>query len=140
MESSNKVTVVISPLLSLIHDQEEQMNQMYPGSAVSFTSGIGREEHAQRWDRVRDVNGRVALVFVTPEKVGKSGKFKSEMEKLFGAGRLGRFVIGELLLHLFNHVVKLSTDVPILALDEAHCATQWVSTSINRIFVHFEDV
>jgi hypothetical protein len=95
MESSNKVTVVISPLLSLIRDQEEQMNQIYPGSATSFTSGMGREEHAQRWDRVRDANGGVALVFVTPEKVASSGKFKGEMERLFGAGRLGRFVIGK---------------------------------------------
>jgi superfamily II DNA helicase RecQ len=93
MESSNKVTVVISPLLSLIRDQEDQMNQIYPGSATSFTSGMGREEHAKRWSKVRD--GGVALVFVTPEKVASSGKFKGEMEKLFAAGRLGRFVIGK---------------------------------------------
>jgi superfamily II DNA helicase RecQ len=96
MESSQKITVVISPLISLIRDQEEQMNQLYRGSAVSFTSGMGKEEHSQRWARVRDGNGGVALVFVTPEKVGKSGKFKGEMEKLWNAGRLGRFVIGEL--------------------------------------------
>lgn len=76
------------------------MNQMYPGSATSFTSGMGREEHTQRWARVRDANGSVALVFVTPEKVGKSGKFKGEMEKLYSAGRLGRFVIGEASMHL----------------------------------------
>lgn len=96
MESTyKKVTVVISPLISLIRDQEEQMNEMYPGSALSFTSGMGKEEHAARWARVRDPNGGVALVFVTPEKVGKSGKFKGEMEKLWGMGRLGRFVIGE---------------------------------------------
>ncbi|KAL3785909.1 hypothetical protein HJC23_008104 [Cyclotella cryptica] len=102
METSKKVTVVISPLISLIRDQEEQMNQMYPGSAVSFTSGMGREEHAARWARVRDANGGVALLFVTPEKVGKSGKFKGEMERLSSMGRLGRFVI-----------------------DECHCACQW---------------
>ena len=95
METSNKVTVVVSPLISLIRDQEEQMNQLYPGSAVSFTSGMGREEHAARWARVRDANGGVALMFVTPEKVGKSGKFKGEMERLWTMGRLGRFVIGE---------------------------------------------
>ena len=101
MESDKKITVVIAPLISLIQDQEEQMNQMYPGSATSFTSGIGREEHAARWARVRDVNGRVALVFVTPEKVGKSGRFKGEMEKLWKDGRLGRFVIGKYDIILF---------------------------------------
>jgi hypothetical protein len=35
-----KVTFVISPLISLIHDQEEQMNAFYPGSALSFTKSM----------------------------------------------------------------------------------------------------
>jgi len=99
-----KVTVVVSPLISLIRDQEEQMNQMRSGSALSFTSGLkgGTSEHARRWGLVRDPNAGVALIFVTPEKVGKSNKFMGEMEKLQNQGRLGRFVV-----------------------DECHCATQW---------------
>jgi len=99
-----KVSIVISPLISLIRDQEEQMNQMKSGSAVSFTSGMagGTAEHARRWGLVRDPNGGVALIFVTPEKVSKSPKFRGEMEKLHEQGRLGRFVI-----------------------DECHCACQW---------------
>ncbi|KAL7469780.1 hypothetical protein ACHAXS_010036 [Conticribra weissflogii] len=99
-----KVTVVISPLLSLIRDQEEQMNDFLPGSALSFTSGLegGQSEHARRWRIVKDPEGGVALIFVTPEKVSQSGKFKGEMQKLFDQNRLGRFVI-----------------------DECHCACQW---------------
>jgi RecQ family ATP-dependent DNA helicase len=99
-----KVSFVISPLLSLIQDQEEQMNAFEPGSAISFTSSIqgGQAEHARRWDMVRDPKQGMCLVFVTPEKVSKSGKLRSEMEKLFNQGRLGRFVI-----------------------DECHCACQW---------------
>mmetsp|Transcript_25728 Transcript_25728/g.53748 ORF Transcript_25728/g.53748 Transcript_25728/m.53748 type:complete len:523 (-) Transcript_25728:1797-3365(-) len=99
-----KVTIVISPLISLIRDQEEQMNQMRPNSAVSFTSSMagGTSEHARRWALVRDPTAGVALIFVTPEKVGKSSKFKNEMEKLNKQGRLGRFVV-----------------------DECHCACQW---------------
>lgn len=102
--NQRKVTVVISPLISLIRDQEDQMNQMKPGSALSFYSNMvgGTSEQARRWQLVRDPNAGVALIFVTPEKVGKSGRFKSEMEKLNGQARLGRFVI-----------------------DEAHCACQW---------------
>ncbi len=94
---SRKVTVVISPLISLIRDQEEQMNQLIPGSAVSFTSNMagGTSEHARRWGLVRDINAGVALLFVTPEKVGKSTKLKGEMEKLHNQGRLGRFVVDE---------------------------------------------
>jgi len=100
----NKVTVVISPLISLIKDQEDQMNQFKAGSAVSFYSNMtgGTTEQARRWGLVRDANAGVGLIFVTPEKVTKSGRFKSEMEKLNNQGRLGRFVV-----------------------DEAHCACQW---------------
>ena len=96
-ERQRKVTVVISPLISLIRDQEEQMNQIRRGSALSFTSGMagGTSEHARRWGLVRDPGAGVALIFVTPEKVSKSNKFKGEMEKLHQAGRLGRYVIDE---------------------------------------------
>ena len=99
-----KVTVVISPLISLIRDQEDQMNQFRAGSALSFYSNMagGTTEQARRWGLVRDPNAGVGLIFVTPEKVTKSGRLKSEMEKLNNQGRLGRFVV-----------------------DEAHCACQW---------------
>jgi len=90
-----KVSFVISPLLSLIQDQEEQMNAFVPGSALSFTSGIGASEHARRWERVRDKDQGVCLVFVTPEMVNKSNRLQNEMQKLFDRRRLGRFVIDE---------------------------------------------
>ena len=93
------------------------MNAIYRGSAVSFTSGMGREEHTQRWARVRDANGGVALVFVTPEKVGKSGKFKGEMEKLWNAGRLGRFVIGEFLIFDWQYVRPIVRVAQLVSFD-----------------------
>eukprot|EP00957_Ditylum_brightwellii_P198176 15100461-Ditylum_brightwellii.AAC.1 len=65
-----KITVVISPLLSLIRDQEDQMNGFAPGSAFSFTSGMagGTSEHHRRWGLVRDRDSGVVIIFVTPEK------------------------------------------------------------------------
>ena len=97
-----KITIVVSPLLSLIRDQEEQMNNFSRGTATSFSSSLGSAEQTQRWNAVRDPDGGVCLILVTPEKVFKSGKLKSELEKLNRQNRLGRFVI-----------------------DEAHCASQW---------------
>ena len=97
-----KVTIVISPLLSLIFDQTEQMNQMIPGSAVAFTSCLTLKEKDKMWRSVRNRSGGVALIFVTPEMVGRSALFKGEMEKLHKQGRLGRIVI-----------------------DECHCACEW---------------
>jgi ATP-dependent DNA helicase Q1 len=97
-----KITVVVSPLLSLIRDQEEQMNQFSAGTATSFSSRLGSAEQTKRWNAVRDPDGGVCLMLVTPEKVFKSGRLKSELEKLNRENRLGRFVI-----------------------DECHCASQW---------------
>jgi ATP-dependent DNA helicase Q1 len=99
---SPKITLVVSPLLSLIQDQENQMNEFVPHSCVSFTSGMGAAHHTANWDRVRDVTGGVVMILVTPEKVFKSNKLKSELQKLEEQNRLGRFVI-----------------------DECHCACQW---------------
>lgn len=99
---SPKVTVVVSPLLSLIQDQEEQMNAFVRNSCVSFTSGMGVGQHNENWNRVRDVSGGIMMILVTPERVFKSGKLKSELQNLDEQNRLGRFVI-----------------------DECHCACQW---------------
>jgi len=90
-----KVTVVVSPLLSLIRDQEEQMNQFSKGTATSFSSGLSSAEQTRRWNLVRDPMSGICLIFVTPEKVYKSGRFKSELEKLNRQNRLGRFVVDE---------------------------------------------
>lgn len=92
---SRKITLVVSPLLSLIRDQEEQMNEFASGSAVAFTSGIGQSEQTRRWQLVRDRNSGVCIIFVTPERVFKSNKLRSELEKLNDQNRLGRFVIDE---------------------------------------------
>jgi hypothetical protein len=92
---SPKVTVVVSPLLSLIQDQEEQMNGFVRNSCVSFTSGMGASQHNENWNRVRDVGGGIMMILVTPERVFKSGKLKSELQSLDEQNRLGRFVIDE---------------------------------------------
>jgi len=92
---SPKITLVVSPLLSLIQDQEEQMNNFVRNSCVSFTSGIGQSQHNENWKRVRDVTGGIMMILVTPERVFKSNKLRSELENLDQQNRLGRFVIDE---------------------------------------------
>lgn len=122
---NRKVTLVISPLLSLIRDQEDQMNAFAPGSAVSFTSGMagGTAEQAHRWNLVRDPTSGVCIIFVTPERVHKSNKLRAELEKLHNQQRLGRFVI-----------------------DECHCACQWGHdfrpdyTQLGILKTHFPDI
>lgn len=98
---SKKITVVVSPLLSLIQDQEDQLNQFCRNSALSFTSA-NTADQTQQWANVRNPYAGVCLILVTPERVSKSSHLMRELQLLYGQGRLGRFVI-----------------------DEAHCATQW---------------
>ena len=107
---SPKVTVVVSPLLSLIQDQEDQMNGFVRNSCVSFTSGMGASQHNDNWRRVRDVAGGIVMILVTPERVFKSNKLRSELQNLDEQNRLGRFVI-----------------------DECHCACQ-VSDVDHKVF------
>jgi ATP-dependent DNA helicase Q1 len=97
-----KITLVVSPLLSLIQDQEDQMNGFVRNSCVSFSSGMSVTEQNENWNKIRDVNSGVMMILVTPERVFKSNKLKSELQKLEEQNRLGRFVI-----------------------DECHCACQW---------------
>jgi RecQ family ATP-dependent DNA helicase len=97
-----KVTFVISPLISLIQDQEMQMNEFVPNSAIALMSSVSVTECSARMHQVHDPTAGVCLVFITPERMEKSTKLLGDLERLFQANRLGRFVI-----------------------DEAHCASSW---------------
>lgn len=155
-----KLTLVVSPLLSLIEDQVEQMNAIGVG-ARALTAATSSEEQNEtlrllddpgvgpgvgagggggggggvqgqpasgRKRRTRDGEGdeagreagttainetaketrpdptppRLCLLYVTPEKVAKSKRLITKLEKAHRAGRLARVV-----------------------LDEAHCVSAW---------------
>lgn len=97
-----KITLVISPLLSLMQDQQDQMNAFCPRVCVSFHSGIGKSEQAANWARVRDPTQNVGMILVTPERVYKSNRLKAELQQLYAEQRFARIVI-----------------------DECHCCCQW---------------
>lgn len=84
------------------------MNEFATGSALAFTSGIGTSEQTRRWNLVRDRNSGVCIIFVTPERVFKSNKLRSELEKLNDQNRLGRFVIDECKLLIYLLIFYMS--------------------------------
>lgn len=118
-----KITLVVSPLLSLIQDQEDQLNQYCPGSAIALHSQLSREEQTHRWGLLRNAHSGVCLVLVTPEKVHKSNKLRNELQQLYEQGRLGRFVV-----------------------DEAHCCSNWGHdfrpdyTKLGLLKTHFPSI
>lgn len=99
------VTIVVSPLVSLIQDQVTTLNQRSP-CAAALTSGVTEEDHRIVMQDIfrasHSVKPSVKLVYVTPEKVTRSPHFVKALRHLYNVGALARFVV-----------------------DEAHCVSSW---------------
>jgi ATP-dependent DNA helicase RecQ len=88
------VTLVVSPLISLMKDQVDTLQQI--GIPTTFINST-LTAHELR-DRFRDIQaGKFTLVYVAPERL-ESERFLKLIETL---------------------------PIPLLAVDEAHCVSQW---------------
>ncbi|CAI5525331.1 unnamed protein product [Closterium sp. Naga37s-1] len=79
------ISLVVSPLLSLIHDQVMCLSG-FGVPAAMLTSTTSKDEE-------RALGCRVKLLYVTPEKVARSKRFMSKLEKCHAAGRLSLIAI-----------------------------------------------
>ncbi|RFU74891.1 bloom syndrome [Trichoderma arundinaceum] len=97
------VTLVISPLLSLMQDQVDHMKALGI-QAVAFNSECSPEYKRQVMSAFNERNPEhfIELLYVTPEMASKSPQFLSAMQNLYRRKKFARFVI-----------------------DEAHCVSQW---------------
>ena len=95
------VTVVISPLISLIVDQVTGL--INKGiTAVTLNSTMDAENRNFSLAQLRSREPTASLVYVTPEMISKSSQFKEVLQSLYERKRLARFVV-----------------------DEAHCVSRW---------------
>ena len=101
--SSDNVTIVIMPLISLIKDQAKFLTGL--GIKVLFLeSGLNANNiNIERMFRNRNPEDRVKIIFITPEKFhSQTNVTYNFITKLYEEGLLKRIVI-----------------------DEAHCVSQW---------------
>ncbi|XP_039690404.1 ATP-dependent DNA helicase Q-like 2 isoform X2 [Medicago truncatula] len=97
----NGVALVVSPLLSLIQDQVMGLTALgIP--AYMLTSTTSKDNEKFIYKALEKGEGDLKILYVTPEKISKSKRFMSKLEKCHHAGRLS-----------------------LISIDEAHCCSQW---------------
>ncbi|GJN28565.1 hypothetical protein PR202_gb16764 [Eleusine coracana subsp. coracana] len=95
------IALVVSPLLSLIQDQVMGLTDLgIP--AYMLTSTTDKEVEKFIYKALDKGEGEIKILYVTPEKISKSKRFMSKLEKCHHSGRLS-----------------------LVAIDEAHCCSQW---------------
>ncbi|PIN04384.1 ATP-dependent DNA helicase [Handroanthus impetiginosus] len=95
------VALVVSPLLSLIQDQVMGLAALGI-RAFMLTSTTNKEDEKFIYKALEKGEGELKILYVTPEKISKSKRFMSKLEKCHHAGRLS-----------------------LISVDEAHCCSQW---------------
>jgi bloom syndrome protein len=98
------ITIVVSPLLSLMEDQVTSASERFNMQAFLINGESTQEQKTLIMETLRGPEPQrfMQLLYVTPEMLSKNQRMISALQQLHSRGRLARIVI-----------------------DEAHCVSQW---------------
>lgn len=101
--SSDGITIVISPLISLMEDQVWALKKLGIEAEI-ICSKTEKETLNQVYKILAEKTNKCSLklLYVTPERLAKSKRFMTSLQKCYFAKKLDRF-----------------------AVDEVHCCSQW---------------
>jgi ATP-dependent DNA helicase RecQ len=97
-QAGKGITVVISPLIALMHDQVGALHEA--GVSAAFLNSTLSSDEAYQVEQ-RLMRGEITLLYAAPERV-TTPRFLAQLDSLFERGQLSLF-----------------------AIDEAHCVSQW---------------
>ena len=97
-QAGHGITVVISPLIALMHDQVGALHEA--GVSAAFLNSTLSSDEAYQVEQ-RLMRGEITLLYAAPERV-TTPRFLAQLDSLFERGQLSLF-----------------------AIDEAHCVSQW---------------
>ncbi|XP_039290479.1 ATP-dependent DNA helicase Q1 isoform X2 [Nilaparvata lugens] len=94
-------TLVVSPLLALMEDQVIALRALDIDAGM-FHAEVDKAESNRLMQGMTDPKSPLKLIYATPEKLAKSKRFMSKLQKAYELNRLSR-----------------------IAIDEVHCCSQW---------------
>ena len=97
-QAGHGITVVISPLIALMHDQVGALHEA--GVSAAFLNSTLSSDEAYQVEQ-RLLRGEITMLYCAPERV-TTPRFLAQLDSLFERGQLSLF-----------------------AIDEAHCVSQW---------------
>jgi ATP-dependent DNA helicase RecQ len=97
-QAGQGVTIVVSPLIALMHDQVGALHEA--GVAAAFLNSTLSPDEAYQVEQ-RMLRGDITMLYAAPERL-TTPRFLAQLEALFARGQLSMF-----------------------AIDEAHCVSQW---------------